>query len=399
MPSSLRRVAGLALVLACASPLARKGTPGASPVQAATHLDPLAACRLPVLAPRRAVALGMPRAPFRLKAEGDVRFAVLFVDFSDAPAAVTPRQAMALVSPAADFVEAVSYGKMRLGFAPHFRWLRMSRPSGDYGMARGVTFAAHKAYIEEAVRLAGDAADLRLADAVLVLANPAAKAIGVGPAFTPGPGFGIRVGDKEILNGVTSGSDLARWGWPWFAHEMGHTLSLVDLYGNDPRSIHAHVGEFGLMGLISGRAPEYFAWERWQLGWLNDEQVVCMSGSAQRIALTPVERRGGIKVALIPAGPGSAVAVESRRAEGYDHALPQPGVLVYRIDTRLGSQDGALRIPPAAAIDPSRFGSVLQPGRTLRIGGLSITFAASDAQGDTVDIVNDGVPGPASGGR
>jgi len=333
----------------------------------------------------------MPRAPFRLKASGDVRLGVVFVDFDDAPATMTPQKALAVIAPAADFIRTVSYGNMRLLFAPHYRWLRMSKPSTDYGMTRGTTFQAHKAYIEEAVRLAGNDLDDGDVDALLVLANPAVKAIDAGPAFTPTPGFGIRVGGKEILNAVTSGGDLLNWGWAWLPHEMGHDLSLPDLYGDgrDGRDPHAYVGEFGIMGLISGRAPEYFAWERWQLGWLDDAQVACVTEPARQVRLAPVERAGGVKMAIVPTGPASAVVVESRRAEGYDRDLPRPGVLVYEVDTRRRSQQGPLRILPDGAGDAGRFGSVLVPGKALRVGDVSIKFTARDADGDTVDVTHD----------
>lgn len=382
-----------AAVLACV-PLYPQCAALQAPLSSA---DPLAACRLAAQSPRGDVALGIPRVPFRLKTTGDVRFAVLFVDFSDAPAAMTPQEALALVAPAQDFMRTVSYGKMRLAFTPHDEWLRMSKPSTDYGMARGMTFLAHKAYIEEAVRLAGDAVAYRDADALLVLANPAVKAIDAGPAFTPVPPFGIRAGGKTLLNAMTSGGDLRHWGWAWFPHELGHDLSLPDLYGDGAagRYQHAHVGEFGIMGQIDGRAPEYFAWERWQLGWLDDTQVACVTGRARRVRLVPVERHGGVKMAIVPTGSASAVVVESRRAEGYDSNLPQPGVLVYEIDTHRPSQQGPLHILPGTGIDAGRFGSVLLPGKAVRVGGLSIVFRDSDARGDTVEVVNDSARGVA----
>lgn len=377
----------LAAVLACASLHAL----AAAPEAVAPAADPVAACRLAAQAPRRSVSLGIPRAPFRLKATGDVRFAVLFVDFADAPATMTPQKALAVIAPATDFIRTVSYGNMRLAFTPHYRWLRMSKPSTDYGMTRGTTFQEHKAYIEEAVRLAGNDLDDGDVDALLVLANPAVKAIDAGPAFTPTPGSGIRVGGKEILNAVTSGGDLLHWGWAWLPHEMGLDLSLPDLYGDgrDGRDPHAYVGEFGIMGLISGRAPEYFAWERWQLGWLDDAQVACVTGPSRQVRLAPVERAGGVKMAIVPTGPASAVVVESRRAEGYDRALPQPGVLVYDVDTRRRSQQGPLRILPDGAPDGARFGSVLVPGKVVRVGDVSVKFTARDADGDTVDVTHD----------
>ncbi|MYM74541.1 hypothetical protein GTP56_20420 [Duganella sp. FT134W] len=62
---------------------------------AATVADPLAACRLPEMQLRSDVGLGFPRNPLRLKTLGEVRFRVLFVDFSDASATVSPQQVSA----------------------------------------------------------------------------------------------------------------------------------------------------------------------------------------------------------------------------------------------------------------------------------------------------------------
>jgi M6 family metalloprotease-like protein len=351
--------------------------------------DPLAACRLPERGIRSDVGLGFPRKPHRLKTSGDLRFTVLFVDFSDVPAAVTPRQALDVISPNAEaFFRAVSYGKLNLSFAPHERWIRMARPSAAYGMRRGASFATHRAYLQEAVRLAGDGVDYSASDAILVLTPPNVSAIDYGPAFTASPAWGIQAGGREFLNGATSGSDLAGWGWTWFVHEAGHTLSLVDLYGNVAGSPlwNTHVGEFSAMGATNGRGMEYLGWERWQLGWIEDRQVVCATPETRQVRLTPIERPGGAKILVLPLGPGKAMVFESRRAEGYDRRLPRPGVLAYSVDTSLSSQQGAIRVLPVNDRDDHHLDAPMQPGSTMRVPGYSITVGASDADGDTLDI-------------
>ncbi len=47
------------------------------------------------------------------------------------------------------------------------------------------------------------------------------------------------------------------------------------------------------MGLISGHSPEYFAWERWILNWLDDTQVVCLSSGSITATLNAVPVVGG----------------------------------------------------------------------------------------------------------
>lgn len=385
MINSLSKLlAGISLVCYCM--ISHAAAPAAI-----DQTDSLAACRLPEMHVRSDVGLGFPRNPFRLKALGEVRLTVLFVDFSDVPATISPQQAMSIISPEAEkYFDAVSYGKLRLSLVPHYQWLRMNRTSADYHFARGASFATHRTYLQEAVQRAGTHVDYSQTDAILVIANPAVKAIDYGPAFTAAPGYGIQAGGRELLNGATSGSDLSILGWPWFSHEISHALSLVDLAGPLPgtQDWHTYVGEFSVTGDPAGKAKELLAWERWQLGWLDDSQVLCAEGQKLQVRLTPIERRGGNKAVIIPTGKTTAIVVESRRAEGYDRDLPRPGLLVYTIDTRLTSHQGAIRVQKlnGRAGDTRHRLAPLQTGETLRLGKTSISNLGSDANGDLLQI-------------
>ncbi|MYM74542.1 hypothetical protein GTP56_20425 [Duganella sp. FT134W] len=169
-------------------------------------------------------------------------------------------------------------------------------------------------------------------------------------------------------------------------HEIGHALSLVDLAGPLPsnRLWHTYVGQFSVMGEPEGLAPGYLGWERWQLGWLDDQQVACGTGTLQ---LTPIERAGGIKLAVTPTGPHTAVVVESRRAEAEDRAMPRSGVLVYSIDTARTSHEGPIRVQPVDDKDERHWQSLLSAGQTVRAGEVMVTVKTSDAQGDVVEVV------------
>ena len=66
---------------------------------------------------------------------------------------------------------------------PHQQWLRLREPAQHY--ANGLSsFQGHKAFIEEAVRLADDAVDFSNTDVVVVLAAPSATPVGYGPTWT-----------------------------------------------------------------------------------------------------------------------------------------------------------------------------------------------------------------------
>lgn len=173
-----------------------------------------------------------------------------------------------------------------------------------------------------------------------------------------------------------------------FEYHRAYFQEAIDLAGpRPPRQLwHTYVGEFSAMGNPAGRAPEYLGWERWQLGWLDDAQVSCTDAASTTLTLTPLERVGGVKLALVPTGPNTALAVESRRAEGFDGKLPRAGLLVYTVDTRLSSHDGAVRVQPPGDSDEQHVQALLAVGQTVTAGELTVTLLASAAHGDAVRI-------------
>jgi M6 family metalloprotease-like protein len=346
-------------------------------------LAPLADCRLP--ARFTGTGLGLPRVANRLKAIGDVRVAVVFVDFSDAIATQTPQHVFSILSPVSEnYYRAVSYGRMNLILEPSFAWRRMSKPTTAYGWS-SLTFAAHRAYIQEALDLA-TGADFSQSDGFLIVSNPLAGALTNGPAFVASSGSGVTAGGKTLLNGATSGRDLTAWGGYWANHELGHALGLPDLYAYSGAS-HRFVGGFSLMGLISGHSRELFGWERWLLGWIDDAQVSCAAVGTNEFLITPVERTGGAKIVVVPTGATTAVVVESRRAEGYDtNGSFTPGVLVYFIDTSIASGAGVLKVLPINDGDTNKGSVTVQPGGSLTFSGVTVTVVSRDANGDRVRI-------------
>lgn len=346
--------------------------------------DPLAACRLP--ARFGGVGLGFPRIADRQKAVGDVRVAVVFVDFSDAVATRTPQNVFAILSPTAEnYYRAVSYGRMNLILEPSFVWRRMSGATTQYGWS-ALTHVNHRIYIQEAVDLAASV-NFANSDAIAVISNPDAGALNNGPTFIGNPTSGITADGKLFMNATTSGRDLLGWGGFWLNHEMGHSMGLTDLYAYSGAG-HRFVGGYSLMGLISGFAREFFAWERWLLGWIDDAQVSCAGAGTSDVVLSPIERSGGMKMVVVPTGLTSAVVVESRRAEGYDtNGAFSPGPLVYFIDTAVASGNGVLKVLPINDADGIKATAPLQLGQSISSGGVTITYLSQDAGGDRIRVV------------
>jgi M6 family metalloprotease-like protein len=366
-----------------------------SPTPASTPTD-VTDCKLPVADGRGDVSIGgWPRIDERLKSTGDVTATVVMVDFPDAPASMTPTDAFARISPAADVFKEMSYGKFNYTFKPKLKWYRMSKNSSDY-VAGGWTFIKHRDYITEAAKLADADIDFSKTDSLIILANPDARGMGYsGPAFAATRKSGITLDGKYISNGATSAYDLNDWKSIWLNHEVTHTLGLVDLYAftqSNPANRHdglRYTGEFSYMGLSSyeSNAPSLLAFERWNLGWIDDSQIKCMKDIKSTELISPVQTSGGVKAVIIPISRTKALVIESRRASGIDKNIAKSGALVYVVDSSIQSGQGPVKVFPSdVTSDPRYLKAPRALGESVTTEGVTVKVTKSDDSGDTVEI-------------
>lgn len=342
-------------------------------------------CKLPEKFVRGDVGLGFPRIPYKVKSMGKVKVQVLFVDFPDAPSSQTPQKVMGMITPNAESnFNISSNGKLQIEFHPHYKWLRMSKRSDQYGW-KDLTNLLHKQYITEAIRLADPEINFSSTDALIIIANPEAEAIWNGPTFNALPGNGITADGKDIMTVATSGASIKREAGIWFNHEFGHMMTLVDLYAYSGVT-HRFVGEFGLMGMMTGSGKDLFGWEKWLLGWLEDDQIVCVNSGTNRVTLTPVETKDGLKLFIIPVSSTSAIVVESRRSIGLDQNLVKTGPLVYLVDTEIPSGKGTIKVLPINDSDTRKLNAVLSVGQEISYLNYSIKYVSRKAEGDVIDI-------------
>ena len=332
------------------------------------------ACKLPAR-PEAAIGLGFPQADDRLATTGTVRGTVLFADFPDQRAAMSPSEVFDILSPGAErYFDTVSYGRMSLELSAHPVWLRLSQPAAHY--AEGIkTYSGHRAFLDEALRLADDAVDFSQTDVIILMSAPSADVIAYGPTWMGNQGSPLVADGRRITTAITSGADLLYWGSPWLNHELGHSMGLPDLYSYEGDG--GFTRPFSLMDYIAGEAPGLLAWERWQLGWLDDAQILCNPSDGVS-NLAPLDAEGGVKAIVIRRSQTRAVVVESRRARGLDHALSAPGVVVYEVDASLASG-----YAPIVVANGQR---ALALGQALTVGDVGVKFVDSVAPYDTVEI-------------
>ena len=369
--------------------------------------------------PRRSgyASTGFPR-PIRAPTIGNLRVAVLFVDFPGAVSAFSteaeisapnydlvhvPSEGTFTSNPdnlatIEQYLETASYGKLDMELVPLDKWLRTPHSLLSFLVDYDAFFqrsAVSEDINLESVGLAGTEIDWSTIDMVMTVLP--------STYFQGGNAAGaVRINDRIVptlrLNVIPRGEALSAPS-PWGrvgAHELLHVLGLTDLY---PTQQPGYQGEFvvptppegmgyvhvraGLMGLEGyyfapldhlngwnsfGQSPkEMLAWHRWQLGWLEPHQISCVTEPPTTITLRSVTDPGsGIAMAAIPISDTKQIVIESRRSTGYDR------LQLLRID-----EGGA-----SVGQDRSRtYGGVLVYTVDSSLSELPIKFATDDGDG------------------
>ncbi|MEM7029528.1 MAG: flagellar filament outer layer protein FlaA [Chloroflexota bacterium] len=350
--------------------------------------------------------LGIPRSSGFASSTGTVEVAVLFADYSDERASSSPEEEFSLLNPfkTTAFFREASYGRMELSYNLYPSWLTLPQSASYYDelMKNKTSEVAEREFIEEVVALAGSGADLSTADVIMVITNQQASN-GIEWTYlysTSDDAQAIQAGGTGVRAGMIYGRELRN-----FADEYGNyrgirgfglAMTLMrhgfrdgDLFPDlTDQEKEAATGVFSAMGKVGddALAPGFFAFERWQLGWLDDEQIFCQTTGEQDLELSAIGQDGGTKAVMIPLGEQSALVVESRRATGIDRNMVKEGALVYTVDTAVNRNGAPIRVLPESNSDLNRDQAPLATGESITHCNITITNEAEGANGDTVSV-------------
>ncbi|PNP79299.1 hypothetical protein FNYG_07375 [Fusarium nygamai] len=290
---------------------------------------------------------------------GTLKGFVIFVDFSDAEPArgETPQSLYdAVVPQTIEWYKQASYGVLSLNISADMsRFYRMPKSAASYGWERGLTGPEHQEYIQDALDAYtsnGTRPPPPESDVLYVVPVNSVGGRGISRSITYVSEIKTRQGDHVAQKTVTVGTDaFTGWGtksWKVLAHETGHTMCLADLYPFGDLGLGYYVGGWSAMGDLSGIAPDFFAWDKWRLGWIDDSSVDCVSerGITQH-TLNPLELNtsgNGVKAVVVAVNQTSALVAEARVSEGLDSGVCAPGVLLYTVDTSVETGHGPIRI-------------------------------------------------------
>lgn len=317
---------------------------------------------------------------------GTLNAFMIFVDFDDEGAVETPQSLHDFFLPAAaEWYATSSYGALALNVtADTSRFYRMPAAAASYGWARGLSYETHQTYIQDALDAYGQA--IPETDVLYVVPTANATSISFSPTFMGD--VETRAGVYVAKKSVTFGLDAYRtWKYLVLNHETGHTMCLPDYYPFNGSATGLFIGGWDLMGLISGPSPDYFAWDKWRLGWLSDDQIECVAEAGSTThTLTPLEKAGGSKAVVIKHSGTDVLVAELRTADSLDAASCATGVLLYTISTTTATGEGPVRVLDATPSSAGCAGDKLNDA-TLNLAGTSSYTIAQ--WGVTVTVVSE----------
>ena len=286
-----------------------------------------------------------------VKGTGTLEAFVMFVDFPDAEDK-DPDSLKALhdklVPPTIDWYTKSSYNKLKLNMkADTSQYYRMPKAASEYDwLGRGTGIWRHDRYIQDALdafTANGTRSPPPKVDVLYVVptsqaANYMYRSITYyDPVSTR---QGKRVAKKTVTLGAADWDLIAMT----MVHETGHTFCLPDYYSLQSYA-GFYTGGFGVMTQTEAMAPDYFVWDKYRLGWIEDNAVDCVleAGSTEHV-ITPLAVDGGKKAVVIAGSEISALVAEVRTAEGLDKNLCAPGVLLTEVGTRIAPGSGSMRV-------------------------------------------------------
>jgi len=341
---------------------------------------------------------------------GNVKVAIIPIDFSDVPGTGSPSQ---IIDPEIkkinEWVKQFSNGKMTYEFQTSKNWIRASKDSSEYVWihpgpvqpnplpgAKVGTLRDPSQIAEDLMASAQDSFDYTNLKVVFFVYPK--NIVNIWDAITAMSQIRTNKGSISAQINAT-GAWLYQNKmpiWSWFIHENMHAHGLA---GHAP----SDGSPFNLMTNQAGSSLVLDAWDQLILDWQVADQFYCVSADKLEkatIKLSPLERDEiGTKAIMVRLSSHEVLVIESRRRDKWGSGqkdwagLPAGfyGLLVYKVDTTKDSnrvETGGFadfisnptfsHLPFRGSYAPTFDGNrIIYEGETLVTNGVSITLTKS----------------------
>ena len=305
---------------------------------------------------RGPAGIGYDIRQYSLPSSGALRIGVIYLDFADyrwQRSESTYELTEFLIEPLQAYYDAMSGNRVQFEWTVFEEIISLPGNAEDYDITRGSY--GLKIDLKDKV---GQEVERRLNlnewDVLIYAINPdVPEALAdVSPtSFVAGPN------ESYQYHMALIGMDTRRNGAVNIIHEFGHMFGLPDLYKNvcvnnegcqngtiDWRLQFQYAGAWSLMSQADHPNNELMGWERFVIGWIEDEYVHCIQSKEEHlIHLNPINSEGlGTKLISINLSEDKNIIIEMKERAPYCQ-MCQQGVLVYTVETMIDQQDGYVK--------------------------------------------------------
>jgi M6 family metalloprotease-like protein len=351
-------------------------------------------CRIKHLNPHAtSMVAGFPVVDRRVDLVKGLKAQIIGVDFPDKPAAIpnVKSSRQHYINETERFWREQSTVPLKFEWNWKEDWIRMPNPIKSYDL--GGSFFEGKfrdepywSFVRNIISIADKTVDFTGVNFIFIVFPDDIKVDEIGTFLVHTQGT-YSTSEGSVYNLILAGGTYADI--PTYIHEFGHGLGLTDIRDvitvGDQRS-----GEMYFDAMNNRVFPELLVWHRFLLGFLENQQIHCVTSQLESTHLiAPVAMRTNkLKGVVMPLSGTTGLIVEVRRPLGWDQGLSIPSRTAYGVPAKdlVGTVVYTLDTNVEYRRNPLKVAKVLKLGESITTNGHKISVIESGTFGDVITV-------------